>query len=236
MSFSKSAVALALMAAGTSAIAAESWKSDVEVGLILTSGNTETQSTNLKAGVEHESNKWRNEAKFETLNVKGKEGRLSERYVASGKTSYLINDASYTFLTADGEHDPFSGYAYQATSALGYGHRLIDTEATVLDLNGGPGYRQTRIRGDEDAVGEGVLRLAGLYTQKLSKTAEFSQALITAIGEVSAISKSVTAITAQIAGNMSMKAALTIRNNTEVPAGIKNTDTETAVTLVYTFK
>ena len=229
------AIATALVTMGSSAMAEGKWKSAVEAGLVLTSGNTETPSTNFKSTVEHESAKWRNEAKLEALNVKGKEGRLSERYVASGKSSFKYNEKSYSFLAVDGEHDPFSGYAYQVSGALGYGHRVIGTETTTLDFEGGPGYRETRVRGVDESVGEGVLRLSGLYTQKLSKTAEFSESIVSAIGEQSTITKSITSITAQVAGDLSMKTSLTIRNNTDVPAGVKNTDTETAVTLVYTF-
>lgn len=235
MKLSKTALALALAAIATNAMAANGWKSSVEVGVILTSGNTSTQSTNLKAGVEHESDKLRNEAKFEALNVKGDTGRLSERYVASGKSSYKYNALSYSYITAGGEHDPFSGYAYQVSGTLGYGHRFINSEKTTLDFEGGPGYRQTRVRGAEDAVGEGVLRLSGVFTHKLSKSAEFSEALESNIGEELTISKSVTAITAQVAGDLSMKTSLTVRHNSDVPAGVKNTDTETAVTLLYTF-
>ena len=80
-----------------------------------------------------------------------------------------------------------------------------------------------------------MVRLNGIFTHKLSKTSEFSEALVTAIGEESTISKSVTAITAQVADNLSMKTSLTVRHNTVVPDGVKNTDTETAVTLLYTF-
>ena len=235
MKLIKTAVSLAILSIGTNAMAANGWKSGVEVGFLLTDGNTETQSTNIKASVEHESDKWRNEAKLEALNVKGKEGRLSEKYLASGKSSFKYSATSYSFITADGEHDPFSGFAYQVNSSIGYGYRLIGTDTTTLDLEGGPGYRETRERGADEAVDEVVIRLSGKYVQKLSKTSAFSEELITAYGEEATITKSVTAVSAQIAGNLSMKTSFTIKNNTSVPVGVKATDKETAVTLVYTF-
>ena len=235
MKLSKSVIALAMLAAGSSAFAENGWKGSVELGLILTGGNTETQSTNLKGAIEHESDKLRNEAKVEALNVKGKEGRLSEKYNASGKSSYKYNDVSYSFITAEGEHDPFSGFAYQASGTLGYGHRVINKESMVLDLEAGPGYRQTRVRGEDEEVSEGVFRLNATYVQKLTKTSEFSEALTVAVGEESTITKSVTAVTAQIVGNLSMKTSLTVKNNSEVPADTEETDTEVAATLVYSF-
>lgn len=235
MKLSKTAIALALLAAGTNVLAEDGWKNSVEAGLLWTSGNTETQSINVKGATAHESKKWRNEAKLEALNVKGEESRLSEKYLGSAKSSYKYNELSYSFITADGEHDPFSGFAYQVNSSLGYGYRVVNKATTMLDLEGGPGYRQTRLRGVDDAEGEGVIRLSGKYVQKLSKTSEFSEELTSAIGEDARITKSVTAISAQIVGNMSMKTTLTVKNNSNTPDGVDATDTETAVTLVYTF-
>jgi len=235
MKILKTASALAILTVASNAMAASNWNSSVELGLLLTAGNTETQSTNAKASVAHESNNWRNEVKAEALNVKGKQGRLSERYIASGKASLKYSDTSYSFLSANGEHDPFSGYAYQAGAALGYGYRIIGSESKLLDFEGGLGYRQTRLRGVDTPEKEPVLRISAKYVQKLSKTAEFSEEFVTAVGEIKTITRSVTALSAQVVGNMSMKASLTIENNSNVPEGIKPTDAETAITLVYKF-
>jgi len=235
MKLLKLIIGLALLASGTYAMAESGWENSVEAGLLWTSGNTKTQSINVKGAAAHELNKWRNEAKLEALNVKGEEGRLSEKYLGSGKSSFKYSELSYSFVTADGEHDPFSGYAYQISSSLGYGYRVINKKTTTLDFEAGPGYRQTRLRGVDGVESEGVIRLSGKYVQKLSKTSTFSEELISAIGEDAKITKSVTALSAQVAGNLSMKASLTVNNNSAAPEGADKTDTETAVTLVYTF-
>ncbi len=231
----KTVSAVALLMVGGNVMAASDWKSEVELGFLLTAGNTETQSTNAKGLITHETSSWRNEAKMQALNVSGKEGRLSEKYLASGKSSLKLNETSYSFIVADGEHDPFSGYAYKASSSVGYGYRAIGSEITILDIEAGAGFRQTRLRGVTETEDEGVLRLSGKFTYKLSKTAEFSEELVSVMGQLKTITRSVTAISAQVAGNFSMKASLTIENNSNAPVNAEPTDTETSVTLVYIF-
>ena len=44
-----------------------------------------------------------------------------------------------------------------------------------------------------------------------------------------------TALTAKVNTSLALKVSLTIKNNSEVPVGTEKTDTETAVTLVYSF-
>jgi len=219
----------------TVAVAEDGIKSSVELGLVQTSGNTDTQSINGKANFEMTKNVWRTEASLEALSVKGEEERLSEKYLGTGQVSYLINDRSYAFLAANGEHDPFSGYSYQAGGSLGYGHRVIKKPTMLLDLEVGPGYRETKLRATGDTNDEAILRLAGKFAWDLSKTSKFTEVLTVESGEDLTITKSVTAVTAQIAGNMAMKASFTLKNTSDPAPGADETDTETGLTLVYTF-
>lgn len=226
---------LAVISTSTNTMANSEWKNSVEIGLILTSGNTNTQSSNLKAGVGHERGNWRTDALVEALNIKGDEGRLSEKYLVNGKSAYKFSDAIYVFAVAEGEHNPFSGYAYQVGTSLGFGYRLIGNDLKTLDFEGGAGYRETRLRGINEAEGEAVFRLGGKYVHKLSKTSEFSQQLTSAVGELTTITKSISAISAQIRGNLSMKATYTFKNNSVPPEGFEQNDSETAMTLVYSY-
>lgn len=232
---SKIILALAIAPLSANLYAEGSWKGAAELGLILTGGNTTTQSTNAKFNITHERKTTRHEASIEALNVKGEEARLSEKYNAKGKSSYKFGERSYAFLSVEGEHDPFSGFAYQTSGTLGYGYSVIKSEKTTLDFEGGPGYRETRVRGEDDSVSETMGQVSGNFTYKLSKTAEFSEKVTIAFGEESTISHSVTALTAQIVGNLAMKTSFSVKNNSNVPDDVDATDYETAMTLVYQF-
>jgi len=223
-----------LLAVSSMAIAEDGFKGSAELGLVLTTGNTETQTLNTKGALAYTKGMWTHAAGLEALNVQGKDGRLSEKYTGAAKTVYRFSDKAYAFGTANGEHDPFSGYSYQVSGALGAGYRALQKSNMTLDLEAGPGYRELKLRsGDTD--GEAVLRAGGKFAWTLSKTSEFTQEVNTEIGSDATITKSITAITAQVVGSLAMKASLTVKNNSDVPDNVEDTDTETALTLVYSF-
>ena len=223
-----------LMASSVAMSAEDGIKSTVEVGLVLTSGNTETRSGNLKGKIEHTKGKMRNVIAAEALYVDGKQGKLSEKYLGTGKSAYQFSEKSYGFINGTVERDLFSGYDYQASISAGYGYRAIDTKEMTLDLEAGPGYRRNKLD-KADADGELIGRASGLFAYRFEKTATFTEELVSEFGSEAAITKSVTALTAQIVGNMAMKASFTARHNSSTPDGIDALDTETALTLVYTF-
>ena len=226
---------LAMVGTSATAIAKDETKASVELGMIFTSGNTETESTNAKAKVEKTKNKWRGGASLEALNVKGEEGRLAEKYLGEGKVSYLFTERSYGFVSAKGEHDPFSGYSYQVSGAAGYGFRALNKETMFLDLEAGPGYREVKVRSSGDTEGEAILRLFGNFEWSISETSKLTEEFTVETGEDLTVVKSVTAVTAAINSSLSMKASFTVRHQSEVPPETDDTDYETALTLVYNF-
>jgi len=80
-----------------------------------------------------------------------------------------------------------------------------------------------------------MFRIGAKFTYNISETSAFSEEFTADIGEESTISKSVTALTAQVAGNLAMKASLTIKNNDKPAPGADETDSELGVNLVYSF-
>lgn len=224
---------LLLMSASVMA-AEEGFKGAIETGVVFTSGNTETRTINVKGKTEYVKGKSRNTVSVEALYVDGELGKLSEKYLGQGKTAYQITDTSYAFVNGSLERDLFSGYDYQATISTGYGYRFIDTKKTTLDVEGGPGYRQNKLDNVE-AEGEVIGRASVLLAYRVAKTSTFTEELVSEFGSDAVISKSVTAVTAQIVGNMAMKASLTLKHNSNTPSGVEAFDSETALTLVYSF-
>lgn len=211
-----------------------SWKSSAELGIVNTTGNTETQTINAKAKTENERDKWRHSASVEALKTSDHDTTTAERYTLSGQTNYKYNKHSYSFVTATYEDARFTGYDYQVNAALGYGRRVKDSDDLKLDLEAGPGMRHTKLdNGDTDE--EAILHAAAKLLWAISKTSEFTEDLVTDIGEDATITKSVTSLKAQINGSLATKLTYTVKHTSDVPDGTKNTDTETAVTLVYSF-
>lgn len=227
-----------MVMANTPAFALEvwgtTWAGSGEAGYVATSGNTETSNLTLKLGLTNEREKWRHNLALEGLKSEDDGDTTAERYLAAWQSDYKISEHDYLFGRLSYEDDKFSGYNYRITESIGYGRRVLDRNNMTLDLEAGPGLRQSELdNGDKE--NEAILRLAARYAWDITDHAKFTEELSSDIGEDATITKSVTALQADIVGNLAMKASFTIKNTSDVPAGIEKTDTETALTLVYGF-
>jgi putative salt-induced outer membrane protein len=216
------------------------WKSSAELGFIKTTGNTETQTTAAKADAVYEVDKWRHTGHAEaygqtsTDDATGAEVTSAERYELSGKSDYKFTELDYAYGLIKLKKDLFSGFEYEDTVSLGYGRKVIKQENMELDLEAGPGIRFYKVDNGE-ADNEALLVLAGKYWWAITDNSKFIQELNFDIGEQYTDSKSVTGVQANINKTLALKFTYTIRNKSEVPVGTENTDTETAMTLVYNF-
>lgn len=223
-----------LLCQGALADSKSTWKGDAEVGLLSTTGNTKTRSFTAKGEIVNNRDRWRHTVKLEALNSAEKGNTTAERYFVSGKSDLKL-DGGYIFGLVTYENDRFSGFNYRVAETLGYGHTVIKTEPVTLDLEGGVGARQSRVITTGEEQNEGLIHLSGHLAWKISASALFTQELTSDIGEKATITKSVTALKTQIIGALASKVSFTAEHTSHVPAGVTKTDTETAVTLVYSF-
>lgn len=238
---SKKWFTLAVMLTATQAMAAEpaeeqtekksKWNGEAELGIVSTTGNTETESFVLRARVINTREKWTHTARGEALRNADGEVVTAEKYFLSGKTQYFFRDRSYLYGLVTYDDDRFSGFDYQFTGVLGYGRVVWETETVKLDLEVGAGGRRS-----EPEVGEtqdeAVGRVAGDFEWKISKGNTFVQELSSDIGEEKTISRSLTALTSKINSFLSSRIAYQVKYTSEVPPGIEKTDTEFTFTLV----
>lgn len=235
-----------LLAVAGNAVAADAekekspWKSSVELGFIKTTGNTETQTTALKADSVYEVDKWRHTGHAEGYGqnskdeVTGDSVVSAERYELAGKSDYKFTELDYAFGLVKLKKDLFSGFEYENTISLGYGRKIIKQEDMELDLEIGPGIRFFKIDNGE-SNNEALLVLAGKYWWAITDNSKFIQELYFDIGEEYTDSKSITGVQANINKTLALKFTYTIRNKSEVPVDTEKTDTEAAMTLVYNF-
>jgi putative salt-induced outer membrane protein len=187
-----------------------------------------------KAKLVNEGKYWKHKATYESTQKSENEIVSAKRWFATEKSDYKITAASYLFLAFTYESDHFSGFDYQATEAFGYGYHIIKQDDLKLDAEAGVGARQTRT--DLGAYNsEGIAKGAINFEWKVSKTATFSQDLSAEAGKGSTISRSETALKMAIVGNLSAKLSHRIKHSSDVPEGKKKTNTESVVTLVYSF-
>ncbi len=210
------------------------WNGEVELGIVSTSGNTETSTINLNTKLENNREQWKHLILFNTLHSSSEDNSTAERYVLIGKSDYKIDAISYAFGRVSYEDDRFSGFEYQATEVLGYGRKIIQEPTLKLDVEGGPGMRQSKAE-NASSENEGILYLSGNLKWDISETSRFTEDLFTEIGEDITITKSVTGLKAQINGDLAMRVTFTAKHTSKVPAPKKKVDTETGISLVYSF-
>lgn len=227
--------AFPVLTANAEEVPVSKWSGDAELGYLRTTGNTDTESLHARGKIVNEREMWRHTGTLEITNKQDSGVDTADRWYVTGKSDYNINDASYLFGLLSYEDDAFSGYEYQANAVLGYGYHVIKQDNLTLDLEGGVGARRSKLLNDGSNT-EGLVRGAADLKWVISPTSTFSQLLTVEVGEDSTISRSVSALTMQIVGNLAAKLAHTIRHASEVPPGIDKTDTETVATLVYSFK
>jgi len=217
---------------------------DGEFGFIFTTGNTETTSASVGLNVKQEFENWSNEYLIKGLykrdTIEDEMGQdieqtSAQKFFASAQGNFkLANPSHRLFGFASYEDDRFSNFKYQATLAAGWNQKLWDDEKSNFSYSVGPGYAFAEEQSGKSQNGI-IVRGALNYGLSLSETARFTQNLSTEIGSDNTKSRSETAVTAQIAGGLSMKLSLKLDHNSDVGDNVDKLDTETAVTLVYTF-
>lgn len=243
MSFKKTVAIIAISAAPLAhGQDAKDWEGEAELGVLMTSGNTEETNINGRLGLVHEVVDWRNILELNSNYSEAEDETTAEKYKGSLETNYKFDERQYWFLRGAYEKDRFSGYDFESSATTGYGNRVWQRgEDSFLDLSTGVGYRYNKLEfvnaDGEDTEKEAIARLAAQFDYELSDNALFRQKLSTEIGldENNVISQSETAIKANIVGDLSLKAAYRVKHLSDPPAGKDSTDTETAITLLYGF-
>ena len=220
------------------------WDAEAELGYLMTDGNTETQSVNFRFDITREVTRWKHNFHYETLfrsetdEDTGEEETTAQRFLVSAQSNYKFDARNSVFLMGRYEDDRFSGYDYQYTVTAGYSRIFIKTESTELSGEIGPGYRFSKIDDDtvaDDEEREAILHVGGFFEYSFNSAAVFTQEVSVETGDEKTITRAVTALKSQIADSLAMKASYTLKHTSRVPPDTEKTDTETALTLVYSF-
>lgn len=221
-------------AAETEAPAGDIWKGSAELGYISTTGNTETETVKAKGSVTKEVEKWRHTADASALKSEENEITTAEKYALGWQSDYKFSKHNYFLGSIDYEDERFSGYDYRITETVGYGHRTIDEKNLTLDLEIGPGARQSKLE-DGSSEDEFILRGKGKLLWTISPSSKLGEVLKVDFGEDATVTISTTELTTKINTSLAMKVGYVYKHTSDVPAGVEKTDTETTITLVYSF-
>ncbi|MFT5451200.1 MAG: putative salt-induced outer membrane protein [Enterobacterales bacterium] len=212
---------------------------DVQLGYIMSSGNSDTTTLNSKLKISYNLDEWVQKFSLEAYSTSDNDITTGERYKADYQLDKKLDKSRYLFGNASYEEDRFSGYENIAVMAVGYGHQLYNKDKTTLDAEVGIGYRDSTLTaesvvpGESAEVSETLLRLAVDHHWHIAKNRSLTSELKIDAGEESVISYFEIGFITMIAGDLSFKAAFEVRHNSDVPIDTENLDTITSINLLY---
>ncbi|GJM13440.1 MAG: hypothetical protein DHS20C12_18430 [Pseudohongiella sp.] len=226
---------LALSSLNVTAQEESSVATQLELGAIFTSGNTENENIKYKVVVDwDQSENW--DYQFTSDGFRASQDGISnaQRLYHTANANYTINPISYVQGRVAYENDKFSGFDSQSDITVSYGRNLLtNRDNMTLDLTAGVGVRRSET--ELETENEAIARFAANYNWNLSESADFIQTFSVEAGSNSDIYRSETGIQTDILENLSLKFTVKVKHQTVVPISREKTDTETAVTLVWNF-
>lgn len=215
---------------------AAEWSGKGEFGLVVSRGNSDTETLNLGLDFERKSKKWRNSLRLTALRASDSGDVSAERYTLGYKSGYNFSEKSYLFGALRYDQDEFSSNDYQASVSIGYGRQLLDTETQQLSVEIGPGVRRTEPNDPlADTETNVIGRLSGDYAWTISETANLTNVLLVEAGSDNTFAENELALNVAINSRFALKLSGAVRHNTDVDAGVEKTDTLTTANLVYKF-
>lgn len=227
-------IGVTLLIVGFQTLADTAWSSDVELGAVFAGGNTEQESVKFRFDTHRDGEDYTHSLHADAFRASENDNNTAQKYYLSYRIGKKLAEDRGLFARLAYEQDRFSGFDNQMDVTAGYNRTFLATEKMNLSADFGLGAKRSELETQVTQT-ETIGRLAGRYTWQVSSNALFRQALDFEIGEELTTSRSETSLESKISGNISMKLAFKVKQNSEVVAGKDKTDRESTVTLVYKF-
>lgn len=210
------------------------WKGEARAGGSLTTGNNDSVGATVGLSLARESELWRHELKA-SGDYSKENGRVSrERYLVSHQVNRRLGSRAYVLGVASWEQDRIGGFDRRFSEALGVGVSVVDQPQLDLDLEGGPGWRQTWFvdgAQEETLAWRAAVKAAWRPRDGVSLTNETT----TYLQDENSTLASTTALTFKLIGNLSTQASVLVKHETSPPVPLEKTDTTTRMSVVYAF-
>ncbi|MCP4987413.1 MAG: DUF481 domain-containing protein [Colwellia sp.] len=230
-----------------------------ELGFLYKTGNTKSGDVKVGINLKHEKDQWLNmlafnalAKKLETEDENGKDVYEStdNKWDILGQTNYSLEEAgkNYLYGSAFYQQNKFNSFEYQTSASLGWSRHWWETETSSFFADIGPGVKYDVIRAEPAtetklAVAEysetaAIVQAQALYTNKINDFVEFKQYLVAkqaVESEKNSYYRSETSLTTKLIKSLQFKFSFLVEHDTDVEKVFEKTNTETSVTLVYSF-
>jgi len=224
------------------------WTGAGQAGLVLTRGNADTTTANVKVDATDIFGDWKEIAHLAFLYGESADFSTAQRLEAGWETDYNFSQKAFVFGSLNGENDRFDGFVYQAALATGLGYKIVDSGTTKLTATLGAGYRRLQpetltkdvdgrviARTKGESTGDGVGRAGLDYLQQLTKTTKLTDKLLIQSGGQNTAVANDFAVAVNMTNALALSVGYGLRYNSNPPPGTKSTDQLTTINLVYSF-
>lgn len=232
------AACLAFSASASAGTLTKGWAGEASISGSTTSGNTSTTDIGVALHLAKTDGKWTN--KFDTTYDLGKSGGIDSknRWYIGYQLNREINEKLYVYGNANYFTDDFGAYKQGSFIGSGFGYKVTQPDPVKWDVEAGVGYRSQKLQpvglAASVSSNEFAVRGASNMTYKFNDAVNLynNSEVIWSSGDTYLWND--TGITANLAGNLAARLSFRIDHHTDVPIGVKNTDTITRAALVYT--
>lgn len=228
----------ALAAALIAPNAAAQFAGTGELGYSNNTGNTENTALYASLKMKYEQERLLLKSLIESSYKSENGDETEERYLLDLQADYFYNDDKklYSFAGTRFEKNKFEDIELDSTLRLGVGNKFIKTEATEVTGEVAIGYQTTDYTTsgvDSESQTVGIAKL--IASHQLNEQVTLLQDLAVTSGSERTQFESNTGVSVKVSDKANLKVSYKYRNNDNPPAGTKETDTQTLVTLTYDF-
>ena len=210
-------------------------KGSLEFGLGQTSGTTDAANANIAAALEGGKGNWSQRLRA-TLDYQDIEGiAASERYTASWDLKRNLSNSAFVTGLATFESDRLAGFRARTTQSIGFGAKLGVAPQMMLDLSGGPSWRQVEWVGERRKESQFGARGSAAVNWAIAPGVSFAATGSGIFEAASGTLEGQASLTGKLVGPLATRLQFTARHETRPYPGIDPTTTTSRASIVYNF-
>lgn len=214
---------------------AMAWKGSAEMGLLATSGNTDTLSYHYGITLSKEIEQ--NTYKIQSSGLRSEEdgNQNAARDSLAAQHLFDLSNKSRLETSLNAEQDEFSAYFRQFSLKSAYGRLWLDHEHHQIRSSTGVGYRHQETQDSGETLKNAIVYLAIEQSLKLNEKVLWKNKLESESGKDDQYIHFLSSIESAINAKLSLLVKLDARHHTKAPGGRKGSDMQMAVNLKYKF-
>jgi putative salt-induced outer membrane protein len=231
-------------AAPVAAASSAHWTGKGEFGASRATGTSSDLGLTAGITLERKGTAWTHKlrAQIDYQNTNGATSR--ERYFAAYEPRYAIHNNLFTYALAQFERDRVQGFGERYTASGGLGYKVIDGKDVNLAIKGGPTFRYTQFRNDDEESRAGALLGVDFgwaisprvkLTQGINAVSEGNARALLIVDSDNTSLDLTSALDTKMSERLALRLSYQVNYNSNTPASVVTTSTLSRFSLVYGF-